>query len=247
MGFNNTNLTAKDRIVLALDTDSLEEVERLVTLLKDYVGCFKVGPQLFTSCAYDAIDLIKKLGGEIYFDGKFHDIPSTVAKAGSNLIKRGVTTFSAHLAGGTKMLTTTVKVARETAKKFNMPAPTILGVTLLSSFGQRTLTEELCVTKNIEDYVLQLAQVAKDSGLDGVVASADEAKRIRKQIDDDFIIVCPATRPTWAGVDDQVRVDTPRKAILSGVDFLVIGRPITKADDRISAVKLIDEIETALS
>ena len=92
----------------------------------------------------------------------------------------------------------------------------------LSSFGQRTLTEELCVTKNIEDYVLQLAQVAKDSGLDGVVASADEAKRIRKQIGDDFIIVCPATRPTWAGVDDQVRVDTPRKAILSGVDLSLI-------------------------
>ena len=96
--------------------------------------------------------------------------------------------------------------------------------------------------------MLQLAQVAKDSGLDGVVASADEAKRIRKQIGDDFIIVCSATRPTWAVVDDQVRVDTPRKAILSGVDFLVIGRPITKAEDRISAVKLIiDEIETALS
>ena len=95
---------------------------------------------------------------------------------------------------------------------------------------------------------MQLAQVAKDSGLDGVVASADEAKRIRRQIGEDFIIVCPATRPTWAGVDDQVRFDTPRTAILSGVDFLVIGRPITKSEDKIAAVKLvIDEIETALA
>ena len=81
MGIKNRNLSAKDRIVLALDTDSMEEVERLVTLLKDYVGCFKVGPQLFTSCAYDAIDMIKRLGGDVYFDGKFHDIPTTVAKA----------------------------------------------------------------------------------------------------------------------------------------------------------------------
>lgn len=85
------------------------------------------------------------------------------------------------------------------------------------------------------------------AGLDGVVASADEAKRIRKQIGDDYIIVCPATRPTWAGVDDQVRVDTPREAILAGVDFMVIGRPITKSENRIAAAKLvIDEIETAL-
>ena len=89
--------------------------------------------------------------------------------------------------------------------------------------------------------------MAKESCLDGVVASADEAKRIRRQIGDDFIIVCPATRPTWAGVDDQVRVDTPRKAILSGVDFMVIGRPITKSENRVMAAQLIiDEIETAL-
>lgn len=246
MGFNNKNLTAKDRIVLALDTDSLEEVERLVTLLKDYVGCFKVGPQLFISCAYDAIELIKKLGGDIYFDAKFHDIPSTVAKAGSNLIKRGVTTFSAHLAGGTKMLTTTVKVARETAKKYNMPAPTILGVTLLSSFGQRTLTEELNVKMNIDEYVAHLTYLAKESKIDGVIASASEARKIRKEFSDEFIILCPAIRPTWSVVNDQIRVVTPADAIRAGVDYMVVGRPITSADDPIAAANLIiDEIEQA--
>ena len=101
--------------------------------------------------------------------------------------------------------------------------------------------------KNIEDFVLQLAKVAKETGLDGVVASAEEARRIRKEIGDDFIILCPATRPTWSSVNDQVRVDTPRDAILAGVDFMVVGRPITSAEDRIGAAKLIiDEIETAL-
>lgn len=246
MGIKNKNLSAKDRIILALDTDSLEEVERLVKTLKDYVGIFKVGPQLFTSCAYEAIDLIKKEGAEVYFDGKFHDIPSTVAKAGSNLIKRGVTSFSAHLAGGSKMLTTLVKVAKETAKKYDMPDPTILGVTLLSSFGQRTLTEELNVKMNIDEYVSHLTSLAKESRIDGVIASASEARKIRKEISDDFIILCPAIRPTWSVVNDQIRVVTPADAIKSGVDYMVVGRPITAAEDPISAVNLIiDEIEEA--
>jgi len=246
MGFDNKNLSAKDRIVLALDTDSLEEVERLVTLLKDYVGCFKVGPQLFTSCAYEAIELIKKHGGKVYFDGKFHDIPTTVAKASSNLIKRGVTSFSAHLAGGSKMLATTVKVARETAKKYDMPKPTILGVTLLSSFGQRTLTEELNVKMNIDEYVAHLTSLAKESQIDGVIASASEAKKIRKEFSEDFIILCPATRPTWSVVNDQIRVVTPSDAIKAGVDYMVVGRPITSADNPVAAANLIiDEIEEA--
>ena len=146
------------------------------------------------------------------------------------------------------MIAGTVKAVKAAAKRLEKEPPVILGVTLLSSFGQRTLTEELCVEKSIEDYVLQLAKVAYEAGLDGVVASAEEAKRIRKQIDnEDFIIVCPATRPTWASVNDQVRVDTPRDAILSGVDYMVIGRPITTADDRVAAAKLIlDEVTTAL-
>lgn len=246
MGIKNRNLSAKDRIVLALDTDSMEEVERLVTLLKDYVGCFKVGPQLFTSCAYDAIDMIKRLGGDVYFDGKFHDIPTTVAKAGSNLIKRGITTFSAHLAGGSKMLTTTVRVAKETAKRFNMPEPTILGVTLLSSFGQRTLTEELNVKMNIDEYVSHLTYLAKESKIDGVIASASEAKKIRQEFSDEFIILCPAIRPTWSVVNDQIRVVTPADAIRAGVDYMVVGRPITAAEDPIAAANLIiDEIEEA--
>lgn len=195
MALSNKNLSPKDRLVLALDVDSIEEVERLVTLLKDYVGFFKVGPQLFTSCAYDAIDTIKRLGGEVYFDGKFHDIPNTVAKASSNLVKRGVSFFNAHLAGGSKMLTSMVKVARETAKRYEKPMPTILGVTLLSSFGQRTLTEELNVKMNIDEYVAHLTYLAKESKIDGVIASASEAKRIRQEFDDDFIILCPGYSP----------------------------------------------------
>ncbi len=238
----------KDRVILALDVDTLEEVRELVLELKDYVGYFKIGLPLIVSYGFEAVRLIEELGGRCYYDSKFHDIPNTVQKACINLVKNNIHIFNVHIQGGSKMIAGTVKAVNACCKRLEKEPPVILGVTLLSSFGQRTLTEELCVEKSIEDYVSQLAKVAKESGLDGVVASADEAKIIRKQIDDeDFIIVCPATRPTWSSVNDQVRVDTPRQAILSGVDYMVIGRPITTAENRVVAAQLIlDEIATAL-
>lgn len=239
--------TAKDRIILALDVDNLKEAEDLVKELKDYVGYFKIGLPLIVNYGFEAFRLLQEHGAKCYYDCKFHDIPHTVQKACICLVKNNVDFFNLHIQGGSKMTASVVKASRAAAKSFGFEPPTILGVTLLSSFGQKTLTTELCVDKNIEDFVLQLAKVAKETGLDGVVASAEEARRIRKEIGEDFIVLCPATRPTWASVNDQVRVDTPRDAILSGVDFMVVGRPITTADDRVAAAKLIiDEIENAL-
>ena len=240
--------SAKERIILALDVDTTEEAESLVEELKDYVGYFKVGLQLFSSCGYAPIEMIKKHGAKAFFDGKFHDIPNTVARTCVNLLNRGVDFFDVHTSGGSKMLSTTVKLSKEYAKKYNMSEPTIIGVTLLSSFGQKTLTTELGVDKSLETYVLNLAEVAKEVGLDGVLASASEAKEIRKHMGDDFIIICPAIRPTWSVVDDQIRVVTPTDAIKSGVDYMVIGRPVTRAENKISAIKMIiAEIENAMS
>lgn len=239
--------TAVERLILALDVDDLDEAEKLVIELKDYVGYFKVGLQLFTSYGFSAIKMIKAHGGKVYCDLKFHDIPNTVSHACSNLIKHNINFFNIHLQGGSKMVAQAVKTSKETAKSLQIDPPTILGVSLLSSFGQRTLTEELCVDANIEDYIIQLTKLAKDNGLDGIAAGASEAKRIREELGEDFIILCPATRPTWAAVNDQVRVDTPTEAIKAGVDYLVIGRPIIGADNKVSAAKLIiDEINTAL-
>ncbi len=239
--------TAKDRIILALDVDNLKEARELVRELKDFVGYFKIGLPLIVNYGFEAFRLLEELGARCYYDCKFHDIPHTVQKACISLVKNNINFFNVHIQGGSKMTSAVVKASRAAAKSMGIEPPTILGVTLLSSFGQKTLTTELCVDKNIEDFVLQLAKVAKESGLDGVVASAEEARRIRKEIGDDFIILCPATRPTWASVNDQVRVDTPRDAILSGADFMVVGRPITTAEDKIGAANLIiDEIETAL-
>lgn len=237
----------KERIILALDVDNLEQTRELVTELKDYVGYFKVGLQLFTSRGFEAINLIKDLGGKVYCDLKFHDIPNTVAHACSNLVKHDINFFNIHIQGGSKMVAQAVKASKDAAKSLDINPPTILGISLLSSFGQRTLTQELCVEKNIEEYIMQLAQIAQETGLDGIVAGASEARKIRQKIGEDFIILCPATRPTWAAVNDQVRVDTPTEAIKAGVDYLVIGRPITDAVDKVAATKLIiDEIRTAL-
>lgn len=239
--------TAKDRIILALDVDDLDEAEKLVVELKDYVGYFKIGLQLFTSYGLSAIKMIRDNGGKVYCDLKFHDIPNTVSHACSNLIKHNINFFNVHLQGGSKMVSQVVKTAKDTSKALGIDPPTILGVSLLSSFGQRTLTEELGVEKNIEVYIMQLTKIAKDNGLDGIVAGASEARKIRQELGEDFIILCPATRPTWAAVNDQVRVDTPTEAIKAGVDYLVIGRPITDAEDKIASVKLIiDEINSAL-
>ena len=236
--------SARERLILALDVDTIEEVEKYVKLLKDYVGFFKVGLQLYTSCGFEAVKVINDLGGKVFFDGKFHDIPNTVAKASVNLLKNGINFFDIHTSGGSKMLSTTVKLARETAKKNGYEMPTILGVTLLSSFGQRTLTEELNVKMNIDEYVGYLTKIAKDSGIDGVMASASEAKKIREEFGEDFIILCPAIRPTWSVVNDQVRVVTPTDAVKAGVDFMVVGRPVLSAEDPVAAIKLIiDEIE----
>lgn len=247
MKFNKPQ-SAKERIILALDVDTMEEAEKLVEELKDYTGYFKVGLQLFTSCGFKPIEMIKEHGAKAFFDGKFHDIPNTVARACVNLLNHGVDFYDVHTSGGSKMLSTTVKLSKEYAKKYNMPEPTIIGVTLLSSFGQKTLTTELGVDKSLEEYVLNLAEVAKEVGLDGVLASASEAKEIRKHMGEDFVIICPAIRPTWSVVDDQIRVVTPTDAIKAGVDYMVVGRPVTQAENKISAIKLIiAEIENAMS
>ncbi len=240
---------AKDRIVLALDCDSIEEAERYVVMLKNYVGYFKIGIQLAVACGYyQSAEMIKKHGAKVFFDAKFNDIPYTTAKAAANLVKRGVNFFNVTAVGGSKMMLTTVKLTREVAKKLGVPKPTILAVTTLSSFGQKTLTEELNVSANIEEYSLHLAKIAKDNEMDGVIASASEAVRIRKELGEDFIIMCPAVRPSWSVVNDQLRVVTPSEAIKAGVDYMIIGRPITSHDNPVAAAKLIiNEIEEAVS
>ncbi len=238
---------AKDRIILALDVDTIEDVIKYVDLLKDYVGFFKVGLPLMISCGFESIQIIKEHGGKVYFDGKFQDIPNTIAQASTNLMAKGIDFFNISATGGSKMLTNTISACNSYAKKNDIEPPVILAVTLLSSFGQKTLTNELCVEMNISKYVLQLSRMAKEAGLSGVIAPDTDAAQIKQELGEDFIVVCPAVRPTWAIVNDQIRIVSPTDAIKAGADYIIIGRPITHAADPIAAAKLvIAEIEDAL-
>ncbi len=239
--------SAKERIILALDTDTLEDVEKYTKLLRDYVGFFKVGLQLYSACGYEAVKVIKDNGGKVYFDGKFLDIPNTVAKTCVNLMKNGVDFFNVAANGGSKMMSNTVKLCKETAKHLETEPPTILSIALLSSFGQRTLTEELNISINTVDYVSKIAQISKDCGINGIVAAAGDVKKIKQTLGNEFLVVCPAVRPTWSVVNDQVRVVSPSDAINNFSDYMIIGRPITSAQDPVGAAKMIiDEIESAL-
>lgn len=239
--------SAKDRVVLSLDVDSKDKAIKLVKDLKDYVGTFKVGMQLFHAEGPEIIRAIHDEGGRIFYDGKFHDIPNTVARASESIIEHGITFFNLHILGGSKMMKACVEAANDRAKEKDLPKPIILGVTILTSLGQRTLTQELGVESLLGDYIVKLAKLAKESGLSGVVASASEAKEIRKACGDKFVILTPAIRPTWAALNDQIRVLTPRDAIRSGSNFLVVGRPITQARDPVAAAQLIlDEIDETI-
>ena len=237
-------LTAKERLVLALDVDNFESAEKLVEKLNNYVGVFKVGSQLFTAEGTKVIKIINKKGGKVFLDLKFHDIPNTVARAAEVATKLGVYIFDVHTSGGYEMM----KAAAEASKKISLVLgarkPLILGVTLLTSINQEILEREIGVKKKLEEQVVHLAKLAKAAGLDGVVASSWEIKEIRKACGEDFVILTPGIRPAGKSFDDQKRVMTPREAIKLGADFLVIGRPIRNAaNPEEAAKKILKEME----
>lgn len=231
----------KDKIILAVDVDNFEDVKTLVHDLKDYVGMFKVGKQLFTSFGPKVVDYIHKEGSKIFLDLKYHDIPNTVAKAGVAASQLGVSMFNVHTLGGKDMMKKVADEVREEALKNNREKPIVLGVTILTSITQEVLLNELKINEKIDKYITYLACMAKESGLDGVVCSPKEIEMIKNACGKEFKVVTPGVRPTWASKDDQKRITTPKDAINLGADYMVIGRPITAAKDKIEAAKKILE------
>ena len=232
-------LTAKERLVLALDVDNFESAEKLVEKLNNYVGVFKVGSQLFTAEGTKVIKMINKKGGKVFLDLKFHDIPNTVARAAEVATKLGVYIFDVHTSGGYEMMKAAAEASKKISLVLGVRKPLILGVTLLTSINQEILEKEIGVKNKLEEQVVHLAKLAKAAGLDGVVASPWEIKEIRKACGEDFVILTPGIRPVGKSSDDQKRVMTPQKAIKLGADFLVIGRPIRNASNPVEATKEI--------
>ncbi len=235
------NLKAFERIVVALDIDSDREALATVDELRGSVGMFKVGHQLFTAYGPDIVRRIIGKGGKVFLDLKYHDIPNTVAKASAEAVKLGVSIFNVHALGGSDMMKAAAESAKENADKLGVKAPLLLAVTVLTSMDEKSLRKELKITRSLQREVGHLARMAQRAGMHGVVASPLEIKMLRRAVRGEFVILTPGVRPAWAARDDQKRIMTPGEAVRAGADYIVVGRPVLRAEDRKAAVERILE------
>jgi orotidine-5'-phosphate decarboxylase len=222
------------RIIVALDVSNTDQAMGIVNELAGSVGAFKIGLELFTTAGPSFVERLTSEGHRIFLDLKFFDIPTTVAKAATAVAKLGVWMFNVHAMGGREMLQRT----REAVDAVGGARPLVLGVTVLTSSDGSSL-EGAGLGANVDDMVMRLAALSAECGLDGVVSSAQNSAGIRSVHGEHLTIVTPGIRPAFATIGDQKRVMTPAEALAAGSDYLVIGRPITDAADRQSAVERI--------
>ena len=234
--------TIRERLIVALDLPSADEARLAVGELGPLVGAFKIGMQLFTAAGPEFVRELTDQRHRVFLDLKYHDIPNTVAAAAVEACKMGVWMFNVHASGGAEMMRRTVDAVRGYCESERTRKPIILGVTVLTSSDDRTLAET-GVDSGVGDHVVRLSRLAADSGLDGVVASAKEVELIREFVErPGFLTVTPGIRSGDATSDDQRRVTTIGDALAGGSDFVVVGRPILAAADRMAAVeKLVEE------
>jgi orotidine-5'-phosphate decarboxylase len=233
------------KLIVALDVDTANQARELVNALRGIVGMFKIGSQLFTAAGPDLVREIVNSGERVFLDLKFHDIPNTVAAAGVEATRLGVSIFNVHASGGSEMMRRTVEAVDKCVAVERLPKPKIIAVTVLTSSNNSTLVE--CgYSDGSADLVRRFALLTEAAGMNGVVASPNEVRLIRDAVKNpEFIIVTPGVRPTGAENSDQSRVATPREAIMAGADYLVVGRPILAAADPIRAARqIIQEMQT---
>ncbi len=228
-----------DKLIIALDVNSVGEARELVSKLRGHAGMFKVGSQLFTAAGPAFVREIVAGGGRVFLDLKFHDIPNTVAAACREAVRLGVALFNVHAAGGGEMLRRAAEATAETAARENLSCPHLIAVTVLTSSDAATLAE-IGVNEAPAAQVTRLARLTAACGLDGVVASPHEIADVRAAVAQrDFLIVTPGVRPCGQGYGDQKRVMTPAEAVRLGADYLVVGRAILHAPDPLRAAEEI--------
>ena len=231
-----------DKVIVALDYATEEDAMKLVHQLGDAVGYYKVGLELFLNTRGSVVDLLKAKNKKVFLDLKFHDIPNTVAQSVAWAASLGVDMFTLHASGGEEMMRASVEKVAEVCERLHIARPNMVGVTILTSFDEAGIAK-VGYKNNIPDTVLNLANLCQDAGMSGVVCSPHEAEMIKAACKKDFITVCPGIRPSWAAKGDQKRITTPSDAIRIGVDYMVVGRPITKAENpQEAALKIIEEI-----
>ena len=235
-----------DKLIVALDYATEQDAMALVNQLGDAVSYYKVGLELFLNTRGSVVDLIKAQNKKVFLDLKFHDIPNTVAQAVAWAASLGVDMFTLHSSGGEEMMRKSVETVNEVCERLNIKRPNMVGVTILTSFDEEGIAK-VGYKNNIADTVLNLAGLCKTSGMSGIVCSPHEAANIKETYGSDFITVCQGIRPAWAAAGDQKRITTPADAIRIGVDHMVVGRPITKAENpHEAALKIIEEINSAM-
>ncbi|AOT08072.1 orotidine-5'-phosphate decarboxylase [Pseudoalteromonas luteoviolacea] len=223
------------KVLIALDYDNESAALAFVSQLSPDECRLKVGKEMFTYFGPQFVKKLVDLGFDVFLDLKFHDIPNTVAKAVTAAAELGVWMVNVHASGGTEMMSK----AKEALSQYGDKAPLLIAVTVLTSMDQAQLSK-LGIDKTPQEQVLYLAKLAKESGLDGVVCSAQEAETLKVQLGNDFKLITPGIRPAGSDAGDQKRIMTPAKAIQAGSDYLVIGRPITKAEDPAQALRDIN-------
>lgn len=218
-----------NHLAVALDYSDQNAALSLYQKLEGRAGLFKVGSQLFTAAGPAVVRTLVERGAPVFLDLKFHDIPRTVAAAAREAARLGVDIFNVHASGGSEMLQAAVAASREVR-----PQTKVIAVTVLTSLSATA------------DEVLRLAGLAREAGLDGVVAASREMRALRRAFGPDFLLVNPGVRPVWAATgDDQKRIATPAEAVSEGADYIVVGRPITaSADPAEAAARILEEIST---
>jgi orotidine-5'-phosphate decarboxylase len=231
----------RDRLIVALDVPGATKARRIVQSVGEAATTYKIGKQLFTAEGPGIVRDLVSSGRKVFLDLKFHDIPNTVGAAVAQAGELGVSMLTVHASGGGRMLRAAAEAAAQSPSK-----PTVLAVTVLTSLSDDDLSE-IGVAGNVMTQVLRLASLARNAGCGGVVASAGEARELRRELGQEFTIVTPGVRPAGAAVGDQARVVTPAEALAAGATYLVVGRPILEANDPSAAAKnILQEIETGL-
>ncbi|MBD2691636.1 orotidine-5'-phosphate decarboxylase [Anabaena catenula] len=233
-----------DKIIVPLDVPDLDSAIALVDKLPQ-VTFWKVGLELFTSTGPTILEILKSRQKRIFLDLKFHDIPNTVAGACRAAASYGVDLLTIHATNGKDALKAAVEAVQIGAEKAGTKPPKLIAITLLTSISTRQLAFDLKIPLELPEFALQMALLAQESGLDGAVCSPQEVGQLRESCGNDFLLVCPGVRPTWAEKGDQKRSLSPSQAILAGADYLVIGRPITAAaDPELAWNQIVEEINT---
>ncbi|MDR0880743.1 MAG: orotidine-5'-phosphate decarboxylase [Clostridioides sp.] len=237
-------INGKEKLIVAIDTDELNKAKEMVDNLEDSVDIFKVGLEQYLTSRGKLVDYLKEKQKKIFLDLKFHDIPNTMQSAVRAGVREEVFMMTIH-ASDLEGMKRCAQAAKEEAEKLNIPKPLIIAVTVLTSLSDKDL-EDIGCNYNTTDLAIKRAKLAKKAGVDGVVCSAKEVDRIVEAVGSDFVTVCPGIRPKSAEAGDQKRVVTPAEAIQKGASYLVVGRPITKAENpKSSAGQIVEEIEKA--